>query len=172
MRPNLLRYSRFALMLLALAAITFAPPGQAQNATGIHVDVPVVLKQAKVVFNMDHRAFSGDIPVGLTHMQLMVQRFNKIGTKWKIVAVFHGDAGYMLLNDVKYDAVRKTKTGNPYKTLVKNLIDEGVQIEECAVTMKGNGWTNADLLPMVKVNPGADGRIVQLVQQGYVMLQP
>lgn len=172
MLSNSLRYSRLALMLVALAAIAFAPPVRAQDAATIHIDVPVMLKHAKVVFNMDHAAFAGDTPVGLTHMRLMVQRFKKIGTDWKIVAVFHGEAGYMLLNDAKYDAVRKTKTGNPYKALIKNLADQGVAIEECAVTMKGHGWTNADLLPMVKVNAGADGRIIELVQQGYVMLQP
>lgn len=172
MISNLLWHPRLALMVVALATIPLAQPVQAQNAPGIRVDVPVVLKQAKIVFNMDHAAFGGDTPVGLAHMGLMIERFKKIGTDWKIVAVFHGEAGYMLLNDDKYNAVRKTKNGNPYKTLIKSLSDNGVQIEECAVTMKGNGWVNEDLLPLVKVNAGADGRIVQLVQEGYVMLQP
>ena len=34
------------------------------------------------------------------------------------------------------------------------------------------GWVNADLLPGVKVDTGANLRIVQLVQDGYVQLQP
>jgi hypothetical protein len=38
--------------------------------------------------------------------------------------------------------------------------------------MRGNKWANDNLLPGVKVNTGADGRIIQLVQEGYVMLQP
>jgi hypothetical protein len=38
--------------------------------------------------------------------------------------------------------------------------------------MKGNHWTNANLLPGVKVNTGANFRLVDLMQQGYVMLQP
>ena len=38
--------------------------------------------------------------------------------------------------------------------------------------MKNNQWYNSNLMPEVKVNSGADGRIIELVQQGYVMLQP
>ena len=40
------------------------------------------------------------------------------------------------------------------------------------ITMKANKWGNENLLPGVKVNSGALGRIVQLEQEGYVMLQP
>jgi len=163
---------------LLLAAVIVASlagsaiPAQAQSPDQIRIDVPVALKQAKIVFNMDHAAFGGDTPVGLAHMTMMLDRFKQIGTEWKLVAVFHGDAGYMLLNDETYNALRKTRTGNPYKGMVENLIKQGAQIEECAVTMRGNKWGNENLLPGVKVNTGADGRIIQLVQEGYVMLQP
>lgn len=159
--------------LLALGLLVgAATPVFAAPENPIHVDVPVVLKEAKVVFNMDHAAFAGDMPVGLKHMLLMTDRFKQVGTQWSMVAVFHGDGGYMLLNDETYNAVRHTQTGNPYKAVVAQLIERGVQVEECAVTMKGNNWGNANLLPGVKVNSGADGRIVQLEQAGYIMLQP
>jgi intracellular sulfur oxidation DsrE/DsrF family protein len=144
----------------------------AQSSDQIRIDVPVVLKQAKVVFNMDHAVFSGDIPTGLKHMTMMLERFKLTGTKSSLVAVFHGNAGYMVLNDASYNAARKTKTGNPYKVMIENLLKQGVLIEECAFTMQANGWGNENLLPGVKVNSGALGRIVQLVQDGYVMIQP
>jgi intracellular sulfur oxidation DsrE/DsrF family protein len=172
MKPNPL--ARTVLFAAAFACL-FALAGHAalaESPPDIHIDVPVVLKQAKVVFNMDHAAFSGDTPVGLTHMVLMTNRFKQTQTQWNMAAIFHGDAGYMLLNDDAYNAVRKTKSGNRYKATIENLITVGVQIEECAVTMKGNHWTNSQLLPGVKVDSGADGRIVELVQQGYIMLQP
>lgn len=159
-------------VLAAMAFVTSVPAAQAETAGEIHIDVPVALKQAKVVFNLDHAAFSGDTPVGLAHMTMMLERFRQIGTQWKMAAIFHGEAGYMLLNDEAYNAARKTKTGNPFKAMVQNLISQGVEIEECAVTMKGHKWTNANLLSGVKVDSGADGRIIELVQQGYVMLQP
>ena len=157
---------------IALSCPVLASETANSTSNEIRVDVPVVLKNANVVFNMDHAAFSGDTPVGLSHMSMMLNRFNQNHTKWNMVAVFHGDAGYMLLNDETYNVVRKTRTGNPYKVTIQELISHGVQIEECAVTMKNNQWNNGNLIPSVKVNSGADGRIVDLVQQGYVMLQP
>ena len=36
----------------------------------------------------------------------------------------------------------------------------------------GHDWVNADLLPGVKVDTGAIGRLIQLVQEGYVQIQP
>lgn len=115
-----------------LPALATEPPAK----PGVHIDVPVVLKQAKVVFSMNHAAFSGDTPVGLKHMRLMSERFKSVSADLKVVAVFYGEAGYMLLNDKKYNAVRKTETGNPYKALIKDLADQGVEIEECVVTMQ------------------------------------
>ncbi len=162
----------FLSTLMASAMTMPAIATQAAPAPQIRIDVPVALKQAKVVFNMDHAAFSGDTPVGLKHMTLMLERFKQTGTESSLVAVFHGDAGYMLLNDEAYNSARKTRTGNPYKGMVEGLIKQGAQIEECVNTMKANKWVNENLLPGVKVNSGAIGRIVQLVQEGYVMIQP
>ncbi len=53
-------------------------------------------------------------------------------------------------------------TGNPYKELVADLIKQGVQVEECAVSMKSHNWINEDLLPGLKVNTGTVGRLIQL----------
>ena len=138
----------------------------------IHVDIPVVLKNANVVFNMDRLAFAGDLPVGINYMHLLANRFKELGTKGQIIGIFHGDAAYMTLNDKAYNAYRNVSTGNPYKGLIAELIKQGVQIEECAVSMKSHGWVNEDLLPGVKVNTGAVGRLIQLTQEGYVQLQP
>jgi intracellular sulfur oxidation DsrE/DsrF family protein len=161
------------LPLLATTALSSgASAAPAEGADGIRIDIPVVLKTAKVVFNMDHAAFVGDTPTGLANMGMMVDRFKQAGTEWNIAAIFHGAAGYMLLNDEAYNEARKTKSGNPYKSSVAGLLGDGVLVEECAVTMKANHWTNGNLLPGVKVNAGANLRIVSLVQQGYVMLQP
>lgn len=171
------RMSRLALILSLSGVITVALPAvsawaDTASAPQIHIDVPVTIKQAKVVFNMDHAAFNGDTPVGLKHMTLVLKRFQQPGNELNMAGVFHGDAGYMLLNDEAYNRVRKTGTGNPYKGMVEELIKGGVQIEECGITMKGNNWGNENLLPGVKVNAGAIGRLIQLKQEGYVMIQP
>lgn len=152
-----------------------AAPLRASHATDvpeIRIDIPVVLKEARIVFNLDHLVFEGDEPTGLQFLKIMVPRFKENETKAEIIAIFHGNAGYMLLDDAKYNRVRNWLGGNPYKAQIANLIQQGVQIEECAETMRLKGWGNADLLPDVKVNAGANFRIVQLVQNGFVQLQP
>lgn len=140
--------------------------------SAIHVDIPVKLEKANVVFNMDHLAFSGDMPVGIKYMHLLALRFKKMGTRGRIIGIFHGAAAYMTLKDKSYNVDRKVSTGNPYKGLIKELLKQGVQIEECAVSMKDNNWTNEDLLPGVKVNGGAVSRLIELVQNGYIQIQP
>jgi intracellular sulfur oxidation DsrE/DsrF family protein len=149
---------------------------RAQSTTpdgpAIHVDIPVELKQANVVFNMDHRAFVGDMPIGLKYMRLLAERMKKSGTPSKIIGIFHGETAYLTLNDGAYNTFRRVATGNPYKSLIAELQKDGVQIEECAVSMQGNNWGNSDLLPGVLVNSGAVVRLTQLVQQGYVQIEP
>ncbi len=49
---------------------------------------------------------------------------------------------------------------------------QGVQIEECANAMKMQHISNEDLLKGVRVNSGANMRMVQLMQEGFVRLQP
>lgn len=160
-----------ALALAAAAAGSHAAPGAA-SLHAIHVDIPVALKNPKVVFNMDHLAFGGDLPVGIRTMHLLADRLAAEGTGGSIIGVFSGEAAYMTLNDRAYNAARHVGTGNPYKGPLAELMRQGVQIEECAVSMKAHGWGNEDLLPGVKVNSGAVGRIVELVEQGYVQIQP
>jgi intracellular sulfur oxidation DsrE/DsrF family protein len=138
----------------------------------IVVEIPVVLEKANVVFNMDHLAFAGDVPVGMSYMLLLTNRFREMNTKGQIVGVFHGDAAYMTLNDEAYNAYRKVITGNPYKGLLAELLKQGVQIEECVVSMKNHAWGTEGLLPGVKVNAGAVGRLIQLTQEGFVQIQP
>ncbi len=144
----------------------------APDTGGIHVDIPVKLESANVVFNMDHLAFAGDMPIGIKYMDLLAKRYAEWNTKGKIIGIFHGPAAYMTLNDRAYNAFRHVSTGNPYKELIAGLIKEGVQIEECGFSMKTNNWGNGDLLPGVKVNTGAISRMIDLVQQGYVQIQP
>jgi len=162
-----------ALSFLVVSTPVLAIQGAAHWHT-IHVQIPVVLKQAKVVFNMDHLAFVPHTrePVGLSQMRMMVKKFNHDHTRWKIDAVFQGAAGYMALNDKAYNQVMHVRTGNPYRGQIEALFHQGVDIEECGVTMRAHHWGNKQLLPNVKVNAGALARIIQLEQQGYIEIHP
>jgi intracellular sulfur oxidation DsrE/DsrF family protein len=158
---------------LGLTPFLFAPGIKDVRAEPvIHIDIPVNLKKGNVVFNMGQVDFSGDVPTGIKYMQLLAARFKETGTQGRIIGIFHGHAAYLIVNDKAYNAYRLTETGNPYKKLIITLMEQGIHIEACAVSMRNNGWSNDDLLLGVKVNAGAIGRLVQLVQGGFVQIQP
>ena len=167
-------FIRVTLAICLVAAVHSAPviAADAAPATELKIDVPVQLKSSKVVFNMDHLAFAGDQSIGLTHMKLVSQAYKASQTSLQIVAVFHGAAGYMLLNDAAYNKARRSEKGNPYKEIIASLQNDGIQFEECGQTAKTNGWLNAALLPGVKVNSGANLRLVQLMLDGFIPLHP
>ena len=144
----------------------------AQAKKVIEVDVPVKVEKADIVFNMHHLAFRGDMPVGIKYMQHLASYYKAQNIKGKIIGIFYGEVAYMTLNDGAYNAYRAVSSGNPYKELIAGLLHQGVEIEECAVSMKGHNWSNDDLLPGVKVTTGAVIRLIQLAQQGYVQIQP
>jgi intracellular sulfur oxidation DsrE/DsrF family protein len=69
-----------------------------------------------------------------------------------------------------YNPDRSIATGNPYKKLVTDLMERGVQVELCGATAKVHGWGNADLIPGIKINTDAMARTTQLVQEGFVKI--
>lgn len=140
------------------------------NGSGIVVDVPVVLKEARVAFRIDRVASSGDNTFVLQQIGVLSEKLKQMGTEAKIVAVFNGDGGFMLLNDMAYNQFKKTNTGNPYKMMIGNLISKGVEIEECGMTMMREGWVSAQLLPGTKVNSGANLRVIDLSQKNFTIL--
>ena len=166
-------YKAAALVALVLLAMPLAPKAQSAAPPTLRIDVPaVVLKDAKVVFNMDHLVYEGATPIGLLWMQRLIEDLSRAATPWQVIAVFHGAGGYMLLGDAAYDRVRKSTGGNPYRAFIAELQKAGVRFEECGQTARDMGWPNADLLSGVLVNSGATFRFVQLVQEGFVQIQP
>lgn len=166
---------RTVSLLLAIGWMLAVLPIPAHSATdddAVGIDVPVKLKEAKIVFNLSHPAFEGDEPTGLAFLHVLTERFQADGTNAQLVAVFHGDIGYMLLDDSAYNRVRNSQKGNPYKQQISALTKAGVAMEECGETMLRNHWSHGDLLAGVKVTTSANLRIIDLVQQGFVQLQP
>src|SRR6185295_4030605 len=95
------------IVALAFVSNVGAAGGQTGPAAALRIDVPVVLKEAKVVFNMDHLVFEGTTPTGLAYTKRISESFARDRTTWQIISVFHGPGGYMLLNDAAYDRARK-----------------------------------------------------------------
>ena len=136
--------------------------------SSLHIDIPVKLTEVKLVFSIAALAFEGDLPASIFHLQLVENDVTNWKARSEVVAVFHTNAGHVTLHDSAYNAERNIATGNPYKNLVADLMNRGVQIELCGATAKVHGWGNSDLLPGVKVNTDAMARTTQLVQEGFV----
>ena len=148
----------------------------AQGNQALHIDIPVKLEKVNVVFDIGHLVLNGDMPFFIGNMDLLASDLSHWNVKGEIIAVFHGDAAYLLLNDDSYDANRRVqtghpvKTGNPYRKLIAGLMEQGVQIELCGATAAANHWINKDLLPGVKVNTNAMVRVTQLEQKGFTLI--
>jgi len=134
----------------------------------LHIDIPVKLEEVKIAFSIAGLSFEGDLPASIFHLQLIVKDIGDWNANAQVIAVFHTNAGHPLLNDEAYNAERNVKTGNPYKSLITDLMSRGVQIEMCGATAAAHRWGNADFMPGVKVNTDAMARMTQLAQEGFV----
>jgi intracellular sulfur oxidation DsrE/DsrF family protein len=134
------------------------------------IDIPVTLPRVRAVHSIGGLQFEGDLPAALFHLRLITGDIADWGADGEVVAVFHTNAGHVVLHDDAYNGARNIATGNPYKGLVADLVRRGVKIELCGATARANGWGNADLLPEIRINLDAMARTIQLVQQGFVKI--
>lgn len=144
--------------------------GQEHENHSLHIDIPVKLEKANVVFDIGHAVYVGDMPFVIGDLNLLANDFRDGNTKGQIVAVLHGDAAYLVLNDEAYNINRHVKTGNPYGTLIAGWMKQGVQVELCGATAHANHWGNTDLISGVKIDTDAMIRVTQLEQQGYTLI--
>lgn len=102
----------------------------AQEKT-LHIDIPVKLTEVKIVFSIASLSFEGNLLACLFHLQLITNDISNWNAKSQVVAVFHTNAGHVTLHDQAYNPDRNIATGNPYKKLVTDLMQLGVQVELC-----------------------------------------
>ena len=111
------------------------------------------------------------VGAGLADVRRVVEEYKAIGIRIEelhVSTVLHGPAAYWLLNDEPYrDAKGGAEGKNPNKAIIRELIENGVSMEMCGLTMKEHGWTKKDLLPDVKVVPAFYPRVIDLELQGY-----
>jgi intracellular sulfur oxidation DsrE/DsrF family protein len=119
---------------LALLAIFAGYSAHVQADQKLHIDVPVKLEKANVVVDVGHSVFAGDMPFFIGEIGLLASDLNDWNAPAHIVAVFHEDAAYIILNDVTYNSNRHVHTGNPYGALIAGLIKQGVQMELCGAS--------------------------------------
>ena len=136
----------------------------------IHIDIPVKLANVNLVFSIASLSFEGDLPAALFHLDLIMNDIDSWKAASDIIVVFHTNAGHVTLHDGAYDTDRNIATGNPYKELLAALQRRGVRVELCGATAKAHGWSNADLLPDIRINTDAMSRLTQLVQEGFIKI--
>ena len=136
----------------------------------LHIDIPVKLKDVKTVYSVGALTFEGDLPASIFHLQLITNDIADSKAESEVIAVFHTNAGHVMLHDGAYNADRNIATGNPYRELVADLMKRGVRVELCGATARAHHWGNTDLLPGIKVNTDAMARTTELVQQGFVKI--
>jgi len=141
----------------------------AQEKT-LHIDIPVKLAEVKNVWSIASLSFENDLPTPIFHLQLIVNDIADWKAKSQVIVVFHTNAGHPTLHDQAYNRDRNIATGNPYKKLITDLMDRGVQVELCGATAKVHGWGNEDVIPGIKINTDAMARLTQLVQEGFVKI--
>jgi intracellular sulfur oxidation DsrE/DsrF family protein len=161
------------LALACFIGLTAALPrtnASAVQEETLHIDIPTQFEKANVVVDFGHLVLNADMPFALGDIHLLASDYQQWGTKGQVVVIFHGDAAHLVLNDSAYDLNRHVTTGNPYKGLMDELMKQGVQLELCGATAKGNHWGNADLLTGIKVNVNAMVRVTQLEQEGFTLI--
>ena len=176
MRKNRHLFVLFVACSLISIAVLHPGRARAQADQRLTINIPVKLEKANVVFDIGKLVLNGDMPFFIGDMDLLATDLKEWKVKGQIIAVFHGDAAFLVLNDDAYDANRHiqtghpVRTGNPYGKLLGKLMEQGVQIELCGATAAANHWGNADLIPGVKVNTNAMVRVTQLEQDGFTLI--
>lgn len=129
----------------------------------------------KVVYGVGRKVLRKDVGEGLFFAERLTDAWARAGITPEdrlFVVIVYNDAAEWLLNEAAWARTHPAVDGaapttNPSAALVKKLQERGVQIEICGMTMKQKEWTDADLLPGVKVAPGAYSRIVDLQHHGF-----
>jgi hypothetical protein len=82
------------------------------SAKPLHIDIPVKLKDVKTVYSIGALTFEGDLPASIFHLQLITNDIADANAESEVIAVFHTNAGHVMLHDVAYNADRNITTGN------------------------------------------------------------
>jgi hypothetical protein len=82
-----------AVLLVAGSFISFGPTyfgdrAKAQDDQALHIDVPVKLEKANVVFDIGHLVLNGDMPFFLGDMDLLATDLHRWNVKVKLLPSF------------------------------------------------------------------------------------
>lgn len=133
------------------------------------------LRDIRVVYDVKDDVWEAGIGKALYYVRGLLEAYKAQGVNekaLKISVVLHGPTVYWLLNETAYRRFKKDEFDfNPNEQVVEELIQHGVSVEACDVTLKGKGWTGDDLLPgVIRVHDGYT-RLIDLQQNGYAYIR-
>lgn len=125
----------------------------------------------KAVWKVKDNIWEAGVGAGLRYPNFMTEKYESMDitkSDYLMSVVIHDKAGYWLLTDDAYKEFTKSNESNPNIGLVNTLLQKGVSVELCGVTMENNKWKPEQILPGVKILvKGAYARIIDLQMQGY-----
>lgn len=176
MRPiqTTLLFILFTASTLGLAA---AP---ANEPDPFALNVPKIVKITKkhnirVVYDVKDDVWDAGIGKALYYARGLLESYKALGVPQKelhISVVLHGPTAHWVLNEQTYRQFKNDEFAyNPNEHVIKALLQHGVSVEVCAVSLRGKGWSGQDLLPGVTVVHDAYTRLIDLQQQGYAYIR-
>jgi len=153
-----------------------APPAPAVELGPYALVEPKILKITKkknirVVYDVKYDVWDAGIGKALYYARGLVEAYKALGVPQKeirISVVLHGPTAYWVLKDEPYRQFKNDEFAvNPNEHVIQGLLQHGVSVEVCNVTLRGKGWDADDVLPGVTIVRDAYTRIIDLQQQGY-----
>ncbi len=173
--------NRWTFAALA-AAVCMGLAGGAPAAETSGAALPKVLQVTKktnihVVYDIDTGQVTPGTGIGrgLYYVRGLLESYRKQGVMPKdldIHVVLHGRAAPQALRDDGFaQVVGDPFAVNPNKALIRDLLDLGVKVEVCNVTLKAYGLLPEDVLPGVQPVFDAYTRLIDLQQRGYAYIK-
>ncbi|HUW29002.1 MAG TPA: DsrE family protein [Sulfuriferula sp.] len=165
------------LFCLLLGCLSAAAPLTSAAAQSQQADIIGVQKRTdiKVVYDDKDDVWEAGIGKGLYYLRGLLESYKSLGipqNQLHISIVLHGPTAYWLLNDQAYRRDKKDPFAyNPNSQVVAELLQHGVSVEICNVTMRAKGFTPEDLLPGVVIVHDAYTRLIDLQQRGYAYIR-
>ncbi len=157
-----------AVVLLLGTAVAAEKPSvvTVQQKTGI-----------KVAYDIDTGAVTPGTGIGkgLYYVRGLLESYKKQGVKMEdldIHVVLHGQAALQALEDAGWQRVFNDPFAvNPNRAIIQELIDHGVHVEVCNVTLKAYGFTPDAVLPGVQPVFDAYTRLIDLQNRGWAYIK-
>ena len=132
-------------------------------------------KNIRVVYDVKDDVWDVGIGKALYYVRGLLESYKTFGVppkELKISVVLHGPTAYWVLNEATYRQFKNDEFAfNPNEHVIQELLQHGVSVEVCNVTLRGQGWNAEDLLPGVTVVHDAYTRLIDLQQQGYAYIR-